>query len=139
MKRILTAALIGAALTTTGCATILRGTKTDFVVDSMPSGAHVQLSSGESCDATPCTFHRSRKEAFTVTVTSPGYLPSVTTITHHWSRRGTTTGVVGNAILGGGIGIGVDAATGANQDLFPNPLMVELRPDPGTAPAQPAN
>lgn len=39
--------------------------------------------------------------------------------------------MAGNVILGGFIGIGVDAATGAANDLKPNPLHVMLDPDDG--------
>ena len=35
-------------------------------------------------------------------------------------------GVAGNVLLGGVIGIGIDAATGASKDLKPNPVEVEL-------------
>src|SRR5512147_852969 len=124
------AALMRAALACASCATIIRGAKTDFTVNSEPQGALVTLSTGEVCNATPCVFrNRPRNQAFTVTVEMDGYRTSTTEIGHHWSRRGTTTGIVGNAILGGGIGIGIDAATGANQDLFPNPLLVSLERD----------
>lgn len=128
------AAVVLLGVSVAGCATIIRGSKTDFNVQSDPPGAQVSLSTGETCPATPCKIRRPRKEVFTATVTKPGYKPSVTDVTHHWSKKGTTTGIVGNAILGGGIGIGVDAATGANQDLFPNPLILKLEPE-GAAPA----
>lgn len=116
-----------------GCATIIRGTKQDFTVQTDPPGASAQLSTGENCPATPCTFERTRNEPFTVTISKPGFVTETHEIRNPWSRQGTTTGIVGNAILGGGIGIGVDAMTGANRDLTPNPLMVTLRPDPAAA------
>lgn len=45
-------------------------------------------------------------------------------------RVATEGGVAmaGNVILGGIIGAGVDAGTGAMLDLTPNPAHVELRP-----------
>lgn len=36
--------------------------------------------------------------------------------------------MAGNVILGGLIGAGVDAATGATKDLKPNPIEVKLVP-----------
>src|ERR1700753_2536858 len=117
MRAIQILAVALAGLAASGCATILRGSDTNFNVKTDPPGASVRLSTGETCSATPCTFKRPRKEGFSVTVSKPGYQDSTTEIGHHWSKSGTTTGIVGNAILGGGIGIGVDAATGANQDL----------------------
>lgn len=128
VMNLITVAVFAAA--SSGCATILRGTKQDFTVETTPAGAQANLSTGETCAATPCTFRRPRKEGFTVTVSMAGYQTSMHEIRHHWSRRGTTTGIVGNAILGGGIGIGFDAASGANQDLTPNPLAVTLTPVP---------
>jgi hypothetical protein len=38
-------------------------------------------------------------------------------------------GVAGNVLVGGLIGIGVDMATGASQDLVPNPVNVKLEPE----------
>jgi hypothetical protein len=37
-------------------------------------------------------------------------------------------GFAGNLLLGGLVGIGVDAATGAAQDHKPNPVIVTLQP-----------
>lgn len=118
-----------------GCASTLRGTKTDFTVETTPAGAQVQLSTGQTCAATPCTFHLPRKYPFVATVSKDGYEPQQVQIRNPWSRRGTTTGIIGNAILGGGIGIGVDAMTGANRDFVPNPLQVTLVPIPAPEPA----
>ncbi|MGO3927394.1 translation initiation factor 2, partial [Rhodopseudomonas pseudopalustris] len=41
----------------------------------------------------------------------------------------------GNLLLGGVVGMGVDAATGAAMDHHPNPVVVTLQPVP--APAAP--
>lgn len=128
MKIAAVVAAVGLSVCTSACATVIRGSSQNFLVKTEPTGAAVKLSTGETCEATPCTFRRSRKEAFAVTVSKPGYETQVIDIKHHWSAAGTTTGVIGNAILGGGIGIGVDAATGANQDLDPNPLVVAMKP-----------
>ena len=38
------------------------------------------------------------------------------------------TGLVGNILLGGPIGAVVDVESGATQDLFPNPIKVDLIP-----------
>ena len=45
--------------------------------------------------------------------------------------------MAGNVLIGGIIGIGVDAATGATQDLKPNPLHVVLESDAPPPPAPP--
>lgn len=113
-----------------GCASIVRGTSQDFTIDTDPPGAHAALSTGETCEATPCTIRRSRNETFTVTVSKEGYQTTTHEIRNPWSREGTTVGLVGNFFLGGAIGVGVDAATGANRDLTPNPLIVMLEAAP---------
>jgi hypothetical protein len=111
-----------------GCATITRGTTTAFVVETIPSGAHVALSTGQECNATPCTFARiSRESEFTVTVSKEGYETTTHAVTHRTSGSGGA-GMAGNVILGGLIGAAVDANSGATQDLVPNPLTVHLTP-----------
>lgn len=119
-----TAALVALS----GCASIIRGTSDDFSIQTMPAGARAELSTGGTCYSTPCTLRMPRKQAFSVTLSLPGYQTSVHQIANPWSRAGTTTGIVGNVILGGAIGIGVDAATGANRDFVPNPLVVTMVP-----------
>ena len=121
------------------CATIIRGTKQDFTVQSEPAGASAALSTGQNCAATPCTFELPRKVDFDVTVKMPGYRPATAHVTSGWSKGGTQTFVIGNLILGGLPGMGIDASTGAVRDLYPNPLTVTLEPEAPAAPtAEPA-
>jgi len=54
------------------CAMFTHGGREKFTVVSEPSGADVELSSGEKA-VTPATFQKGRKENFTVTVTKAGY------------------------------------------------------------------
>jgi hypothetical protein len=123
------------APTAAGCASIIRGTNDEFTIETTPPGAHAALSTGQECETTPCTLKLPRKNAFNVTLTMPGYQTTTHEIRNPWSRQGTTTGIVGNVILGGAIGIGVDAATGANRDFVPNPLQVSMIPEAQPAPA----
>jgi len=115
------------AASSAACATITRGTKQDYAVQSEPSGAVVKTNHGYSCD-TPCTMKLPRKSEFDVTVSKTGYKPFTTRVTNSMSGRGTA-GLVGNAVVGGFIGIGVDAVSGATLDLHPNPLVVKLAAD----------
>jgi hypothetical protein len=108
-----------------GCATITRGTAQDFTVESEPVGASVQTSNGFQCASTPCTFHMPRKDGFTVTVSKEGYEPGTATVTSSMSGGGGA-GFAGNIIAGGIIGMGVDATSGAMNDLRPNPLHFDL-------------
>ena len=111
----------------TSCATITRGVHDKLTVTSDPSGANVILSTGER-GVTPAKFVKERKtEPFTVTVSKPGYVPQTVKVE---SKFGGTGGgaMAGNLILGGAIGIGVDAGTGAYKSLYPNPVSVRLVP-----------
>lgn len=135
MKNVVLATALAVALT--GCATITRGTNQDFTVESTPSGATVATSNGFECPATPCTFRMPRKDGFTVDLTLNGYLPARETVTSNMSSGGAA-GMAGNVLVGGIIGVGVDATSGALNDLSPNPLQVTLIPVPVEAPAAPA-
>ena len=117
-----------------GCATVTRGSKVAFVVETTPSGAHVSTSNGLSCDATPCTFARVSREAeFTVTITKPGYRTWTGNVTHQ-TAGGGAAGMAGNVLVGGIIGGVIDANSGATQDLVPNPLRVSLETEAAAAP-----
>jgi hypothetical protein len=128
-------ALAGAcllALSTGACATITRGTQTDWNVDSTPSGAAVETSNGYRCAATPCALRMPRNSEFTATITKEGYEPATIAVTHVLASGGTA-GFVGNVLAGGVIGMAVDGTNGATQDLSPNPAMVTLTPKPAGA------
>lgn len=120
--------IVGFAASSAACATITRGTKEDWAVQTDPVGAVVKTDHGYTCSPTPCTMKLPRKNKFDVTVTKAGYKPYTAHITTGISGKGTA-GLVGNAVVGGLIGIGVDAASGATMDLRPNPLVVKLEPE----------
>ena len=109
----------------TSCATITRGVHEKLSVLSDPPGADVRLSTGEH-GVTPAKFVKERKtESFTVTVSKPGYISQTVKVE---SKFGGTGGgaMAGNLLLGGAIGMGVDAGTGAYKSLYPNPVSVHL-------------
>jgi hypothetical protein len=107
-----------------GCATITRGRSEAWTIDSTPSGATVSLSNGERCE-TPCTLKLRRKYPFSVEVCKAGFHTVNTTVQSQVSGAGAA-GMAGNVLVGGLIGAGVDAGTGATKDLRPNPLAVQL-------------
>lgn len=109
------------------CASVTRGTKDAWQISSDPSGAKVETSNGFFCAATPCAIKMSRKSEFVATITKPGYKTATVTVTHQTATSGAV-GMAGNVLVGGLIGIGVDAMTGATQDLVPNPAHVTLEP-----------
>jgi hypothetical protein len=128
MKFHLVATVVVSALALSGCATITRGTTTAFTVETIPSGATVATTNGYGCLATPCTFKMPRKSEFTVTITKPGYKTYTGSVVTKIAGAGGA-GMAGNVLVGGLIGVGVDASSGAMLDLVPNPLKVTLEPE----------
>ena len=106
------------------CATITRGPKEVFTVDSTPQNASVQLSTGLS-GQTPASFKVPRRESLHVTISKEGYMTRQITVPSQISGGGGVA-MAGNVLLGGLIGLGVDAGTGAMYEHKPNPLHVQL-------------
>ena len=125
MKYLTTYAAI-AALSLSGCATITSGTTDVLEVNTVPQGAQIELSNGMSCTSTPCTFKLPRRSDIGVTASKRGCGTAQASVTHKTSTSGAA-GVAGNVLVGGIIGLGVDAATGASQELVPNPLTLNLQ------------
>lgn len=123
MKRNLFAIL--AAFSVTGCATITRGSDDVLVVNSAPGAAQVQLSDGQTCANTPCTFKLPRKSELNVLISKEGCRSQQVRVTNEIASGGGAA-MAGNIIFGGIIGAGVDAGTGATRDLVPNPVQVAL-------------
>jgi hypothetical protein len=119
------------------CATVTRGSNQAWTVTSTPPGATVRTTVGFACEATPCTFKMPRKSAFEVTIAKPGYKTYKGKVVHVISAGGGA-GFVGNALIGGVIGAGVDVATGATLDLKPNPMAVTLEAEIVAATPTPA-
>jgi hypothetical protein len=122
-----TAAFFAVAAAVSGCATVTRGTHEAWTVTTVPSNASVRTSNGRACDATPCTFTMDHRDNFDVTITKPGYRDWHGHVTHQFSEGGGVA-LAGNVLVGGLIGVTVDAASGATQKLVPNPLSVTLEP-----------
>jgi hypothetical protein len=121
------AASVLVAAAVSGCATVTRGTQEVWTVNTVPSGAAVKTSNGYGCDDTPCTFKMDHRSTFDVTITKPGYRQWQGNVTHQFAAGGGAA-FAGNVVLGGGVGMIVDTASGATQKLVPNPLNVTLEP-----------
>lgn len=116
---------VAAALSLAGCATITRGSNDTLVVNSAPTGAQVKMSDGQTCNNTPCTFKVPRKSELNVLVTKDGCKPQQVRVSNKVAGGGSAA-MAGNVLVGGIIGAGVDASTGAMLDLVPNPVEVTL-------------
>ena len=111
----------------TSCATITRGVHEKLSVQSDPPAAEAVLSTGEH-GITPCKFVKNRRtDNFTVTISKAGYAAQMVPVRSEASGTGATA-MGGNILLGGVIGAGVDAASGAYKSLYPNPVSVTLVP-----------
>lgn len=130
--RIGAAILVAASLS--ACATITRGTKQKFYVNSDPSGATVEMTNNMHC-VTPCKLKINRKSDFTVNIAKPGYEPASFHVQGKVKGGGAAGGLAGNAMIGGPVGLGIDALTGAMLNLRPNPINVKLVPVGSPAPA----
>ena len=129
MMKLLWAAALGAgALSLGACATVTRGEHTAWEVRTTPPGAQVKTSNGMICDSTPCSLRMMRKDTFTATISKPGYKSVEVHVTNKVSGQGGL-GLAGNVLIGGVIGLGVDAVTGASLDLTPNPVDLNLEKD----------
>ncbi len=106
-----------------GCATIVNGTSEDYQIASYPEGAKVTLSNGQSCQA-PCKISLKRRNDLQATYELAGYKTEKIFVQSRTGGAG-----VGNLLLGGIIGAGVDASNGSMNHLFPQPLSVRMVTD----------
>lgn len=117
-----------------GCATFMRGMEDEVAVMSDPPGAAVETTLGIGCAATPCSLHVARDAVFSVTVSKPGYASETVAVTTRVSSAGAAAAT--ENLTTGGLGLVVDAATGATLEHVPNPVRVTLA---ATGPAMPAH
>ncbi|MEM7720926.1 MAG: translation initiation factor 2 [Pseudomonadota bacterium] len=117
--------VVASLLCLANCATVTRGTTDVLQFQTTPSGAAVQTSNGFTCASTPCAIEMPRRSELVATITHDGCRTHQVNVTHHTADAGAA-GVAGNVLLGGVVGLAVDASTGASQDLVPNPVVVEL-------------
>jgi len=117
-------ALLGTALS--GCASIVKGSSQDIQLSSGDvSGAECKLSNtrGEWSATTPAkvTVKRS-KSALQVHCAKDGYQDGTQV-----ANSGFESWTIGNLLIGGLIGIGIDAGTGAINE-YPDMVQVPMTP-----------
>lgn len=113
--------LLGITLSTTSCATIITGTKDKITFNSTPEGAKVLHKGVEKC-TTPCTaeIFRSLSKQM-VTFEKEGYVNKEVKLTKNFNAV-----TLVNILIGGAIGVGIDAATGSLTKYSPKTYNVEL-------------
>jgi hypothetical protein len=121
-----------------GCASVSRGTTENISIVSTPAGAEATVSGLEVPTAcmTPCSVVVKRNADVSVAFRKDGYQPQMIQLTKEIPPTGAA-GFAGNVLIGGLVGMGVDAYTGAATDHKPNPVTVTLEPLAPPAPARP--
>lgn len=132
MKRIFTYYLIALTLMVllTGCASIIHGTKQNVVFTSQPPGAKITID-GIEYGTTPKSVELSRKgrlkgessgkKEYAVKIEMEGYYPYEIKITRELDGL-----FFGNLLLGGIVGMIIDAGSGAMFKLTPDQLVAHL-------------
>lgn len=129
-------AILAFALVLVGCATITKGTTQTIAIDTpgVPGATcTIQTQSGPRGLMTPGNVTLDKgSSALPITCTKECYVMGSSMIPSN-----TETMAAGNIILGGVIGLGVDAATGA-MNKYPDLVTVAMIPDPACgSPRQP--
>lgn len=112
-----------------GCASVTPGTAENLSIVSTPSGAEAAISRLDVPTAcvTPCSVVVERNADISVAFQRPRYEPQVVQLTKEIPATGAA-GFAGNILIGGLVGMGVDAVTGAATDHKPNPVAVTFEP-----------
>lgn len=130
------ATIVFLASVLSACGTVTRGTTENVVIKSLPEDAQITTSISMSCPRSPCALEVPRKKAFTAYASRDGYKPGSILIQRKVSGGGAA-GFAGNILIGGVVGMGVDAVTGASLDHYPNPALIVLEPVDPKDPATP--
>ena len=109
----------------TGCATIVSGTTQKMSVTSQPTDAIAKVDNNLSA-RTPATFTLERRHDHTIEISKEGYKTTSVMIKRTFNGMAT-----GNVLLGGIIGGGIDAASGAGNKLVPERVDIILEEGEG--------
>ena len=128
----------GLALAISACSTIIEGTSQDITVGTIPPEAACDLERDGAIIAQIATTPESatvekNKQNILITCRKAGFMDGT------YSNKSDFAGATaGNLLLGGVIGIGIDAATGAANKYESN-VMITLEPEGGTPSTAPAD
>jgi hypothetical protein len=127
--------MIGVLLLVSGCATLVEGTTQTVAVDTPgAAGAMCVLNSPRVTTVSVITpgaaVVRKGRDAITVQCTKDCYQPSTGIIASNLDAA-----IAGNIILGGVIGLGIDAASGATHK-YDGQISVAMTPIAGCKPGK---
>ena len=114
MKKLFFSALV--ALTMTGCATIISGTKQEVRITSYPSNAYV-FDNGVNIGKTPFLANLVRRDSHIIRLELEGFYPYEVIM-----KKKLNAWYFGNILFGGLIGLVVDPITGAIHSLSPSEI-----------------
>jgi len=115
-KSLLLAVLMFSA---TSCASIISGRKQEITVSASQPG--VQVSDGRQTWTAPAVLTLPRKQATILTFSKEGYRTQSVPL-----NQAVNGWAVGNIFLGGPIGLGIDALSGALWKFVPEAVSVDL-------------
>ena len=118
-----TAVLLVIAVACGGCGTLFNGTTEDLKIDSYPRGAKVTFLNADYLGefSTPSKIELKRNRSYTAVLELAGYETRTVRIQH-----GMSGWVWGNIVLGGLIGVAIDAISGGWANLEPDRVFVNL-------------
>jgi hypothetical protein len=106
-----------------GCATIIHGSRQGMTITCEPRVANVFID-GVRMGQTPLYTKLSRAHNHKLHISLEGYQPYELNLT-----RKLDGWIFGNILIGGAVGIGIDALTGSMFRLSPKDFYPELKPD----------
>ena len=119
-KKILPLLLLTSPIYLANCASIFCGTKQTVQITSLPAGAAVKID-GTDSGVTPTQAELSRRQTHRVGLALAGYKPKEVVL-----EPGFNPVVLGNILIGGLIGLIVDASTGSCNKLNPGEVKEVL-------------
>lgn len=128
-RRVCSIVPFGALVLLTGCATIMHGSNQRVDFDSTPPGASVAVD-GKVVGTTPTGAELDRGSEHDVVISLPGYRP----FEMHLSR-GVDGWFFANLLLGGVIGLVVDASNGSMYKLDKDRVSVTLEKATSSTPS----
>lgn len=130
IRKITHAAVVALTLASTGCATIINGSRQTVDFSSQPTGAKVYIN-GQEYGNTPTSVKLKRnanmpgqvagQKQYDVKIELEGYHPYELKV-----KREFNGWFIGNILIGGLIGVIVDAATGSMYKLSPDQVVAQM-------------
>jgi uncharacterized protein YceK len=121
MKKLSFLISLSFVLLTSGCATIISGSRQTVRFSSTPENATILIDEVE-VGKTPFETRLARKREYAVMIKLDGYLPYETKLTKTFNAW-----YIGNIAIGGLIGLIIDPITGAIYNLTPKEINAQLQ------------